>query len=240
MRMNDDLMRLSDLVPEYARYYELKLIEAAFGLHELLDETLLVYLANNEKPSIEDLFWAGRINSPQRSTKGYVVDEEALLKHLKNLCEPQTGIDSSFINCFCHYEYTHKNIPTNIVYFSRTALSELIIKAGLEAPGFLLSDYTIEYQDTSVKRSSQAKRENSLKKIINGLFEIIKEVDKAHTEPTLDDKSKKRAETIKRRALELHAPREKCAAILRIADAAGVDMPKSAKTLQQYIDDDTD
>ena len=69
--MNDDLIRLSDLVPEYARYYKLNLIEAAFGLHELLDETFLVYLANNEKPPLEDLFWVGRVNSPQRSTKDF-------------------------------------------------------------------------------------------------------------------------------------------------------------------------
>lgn len=43
--MNDDQMRLSDLLPEYARYNKLTPQEAAHALHELFEE---LYIKHGE------------------------------------------------------------------------------------------------------------------------------------------------------------------------------------------------
>lgn len=44
--MNDDFMRLSDLVPAYVRCYKVSPQEAAYALHELIEELYVEYGVN--------------------------------------------------------------------------------------------------------------------------------------------------------------------------------------------------
>ena len=80
----------------------------------------------------------------------------------------------------------------------------------------------------------------SIGQIISGLVDLIKEVDRAHTEQPVDDKARMRADTIKLRAARLHDSSSiynLCTTILNLADAAEADMPRSHKTLEKYMDD---
>lgn len=48
--MNNDLMRLSDLVPTYSRLCKVSNQEAAYALHELIEELYVEYGVNRFRP----------------------------------------------------------------------------------------------------------------------------------------------------------------------------------------------
>lgn len=240
--MNDELIRLSDLVPEYARYHKVSFHEAAYGLHELMEDLWAEYSVLRRIERLpEHLFWVGRVSSSKPSSSGYEVDYDVLLGYFKGMREPSPGIDNRLIKCFCNAERDYKDIPASVVYSSRAALSSWILDAGIEAPDFIL-DGNVDKRANggSEGEEFQAKELNSISLIINGLINLIKEVDKAHAEQPLDGASGKRADTIRRRAFGLRSPRKNfdlSSAILSLADAAEVDMPRSHKTLRKYMGD---
>ncbi|MEW7860048.1 hypothetical protein [Pseudomonas chlororaphis] len=238
--MNDDLMRLPDLVSEYARYYEVDTQEAAHALHELIKELYLEYSVRQGKVALPDhIFWVGRVGSSQRSNRIYKLFFEGLIKYFDDLCDPLPGIDKDLVRSYCESDSSTKDIPVGLIYLSRVALGEWILDAGIEPPDYML----IGNADKGAKGSEggekfQAKELGSISLILNGLINLIKEVDKAHTEQPLDDASGKRADTIKRRALGLRSVRKNfdpCLAILSLAEAAEVEMPKSHKTLRKFM-----
>lgn len=58
--MNDDVMRLSDLVPEYARYYKVSLQDAAYALHEIFVELDAHHHSRQPYKAIPDqVVWVG-------------------------------------------------------------------------------------------------------------------------------------------------------------------------------------
>ncbi|MBC3957117.1 hypothetical protein [Pseudomonas triticifolii] len=237
--MSDDLIRLSDLLPAYARYHALSLPEAAFGLQELIGEVCIEYMLRREDILPKQLFWVGRVVSSEVSIRGYELDEEGLLSYFEGLCNPLPGVDSNFIQCFCCSVNKRVCIPASIVYSSRETLGQWIGSAGIEASDFVSSSGMGSRAEADEgKAVLQSKELNSISLIIGGLVELIKEVDKAHTDQSPDEAVKKRSETIRRRVLGLRSDRKNfdpCTAIISLAEAAGVDMPKSHKTLKKYM-----
>lgn len=238
--MNDDVMRLSDLLPAYARYHAVSLPEAAFGLYELIDEAFLSYLGRFEELLPEQLFWVGRVDSAEPSPKGYVLDHEGLLKYFKGLCEPSAGVENQFINCFCHAEYSNTTVPASVVYLYRNAFSEWIKAASAKPPEFL-SNEALENNPCSPSeeeiKAFQGKELVSIRALARGLIEIVVELDRAHR--GLSKKTNPAA--ILRAASQLdlnNKPSKWYAALADLAAAAEVeDFRGNRRTLEKYVGD---
>jgi hypothetical protein len=240
--MNDDLMRLSDLVPTYARCYKVSTQEAAYALHELIEELYVEYGVNRCHPnSVNSIFWVGTARGAKRTLRAYVLYFQLLSKYFYDLFDSPIESDKNLVNCYCEDDQKSKNIPASVVYFSRAALSEWIIDAGVEVPLFLsVGTAGRQAEGDDERREFQTKELNSISLIINGLISLIKEVDKAHVEQPLDDAAARRASTIRHRALKLRSSRKSFAvgmAVLALADAAEVEMPKTQKTFRKYLGD---
>ncbi len=237
--MSDDVMRLSDLVPVYARYYKVDSQVAAHALHEFIEELYAEHgEARGNNLFLNNVFWVGRADSPQRSARSYNLHFQLLSKYFYDFYNTPRSADNGLVSFYSRDDEQFKNIPASAVYFSKAALEEWAIDAGIETPGFLSRDNSRRRAGDGERKELQTKELNSISLIINGLISLIKEVDKAHTEQPLDDAAKRRADTIRRRALKLRSSRKSFdvgLAILSLADAAEVDMPKTQKTLRKYM-----
>lgn len=239
--MNDDLMRLSDLVPEYASYYKVRSVEAAHGLHELIEDLMMEYCeVRGERLLPTGIFWVGRGESSQRSVKFYVLSYETLSVYFKNLYDPPAGIDSSLINCYCAADVEYRNIPAGVVYLSKAAFNKWVLSAGFKPPGFMLHSNTDNgSKENEGGKGLTTKELNTIGRIINGLIGVIKEVGKAYAEQPLDDATRRRAEAIKRAVYNINnPPRENSNLPLKLiylADDAGVEMVKDPETLKRYM-----
>lgn len=70
--MNDDVMRLLDLVKEWAICYEVDEQDVAHDLHELIKELYLEYGVRQGKLALPShVFWVGRAGGPQPSVRNY-------------------------------------------------------------------------------------------------------------------------------------------------------------------------
>lgn len=238
--MNDDVMRLSDLLSAYARYHAVTLPEAAFGLYELMDEAFLSYLGRFEELLPEQLFWVGRVGSSEPSPKGYVLDHQGLLKYFKGLCEPSTGADNQFISCFCHSDYSNTTVPASVVYFSRKAFIDWIQAASTKIPEFLssknLENNPGKPNEENIK-AFQGKELVSIRGLARGLIEIIVELDRAHRGLS----KKTNPEAILRAASQLDLNKKSSkwrAALADLANAAEVeDFRGNRRTLEKYVGD---
>lgn len=240
--MNDDFMRLSDLVPAYVRCYKVSPQEAAYALHELIEELYVEYGVNRWRPNaVNNFFWVGKAGSAKRSPRSYVFYFQLLSKYFYDLFDSPAEIDKSLVNCYCEDDQQSKNIPASFVFFSKAALSKWIVDAGIEVPDFLLVG--IAGREGNGEQSEfKTKELNSISLIVNGLISLIKEVDKAHAEQPLDDAARRRASSIKHRASKLRSSRKNFdlgSAVLSLADAAEIDMPKTQKTLRKYMGDNS-
>lgn len=239
--MSGDLMRLSDLVPEYVRCCKVSTQEAAHALHELIEELHVEHGVNRWRPdSINNIFWVGRSGGPKRTSRSYVFYFQLLSKYFYNIFESPLEIDKSLVNCYCDDDQQSRNIPASVVFFSKAAFGEWILDAGIEVPSFLAGGITSRETEIDDERKAfQTKELNSISLIINGLINLIKEVDRAHSQQSLDDAGRRRADAIKRGASRLNNPSRKnldlCSALISLAEDAGVDMPKDRKTLRRYM-----
>lgn len=238
--MNDDLIRLSDFVPEYARYHEVSFLDAAYDLHELIENLFREYALVRGKPLSEKIWCVGGAKSSQRSNNGYELDFDVLRKYFKALVESPEA-SSQFISCFSRKESDYTKIPAGVVWFNRSALVEWIESVGIEPPAFLLSSKAQECSE-GVEEDSvfQEKELVSIRKIVSGLIDLIREVHNAHSESSLDDIARKRAESIIRVASRLNSTRtnfDRYPVIVSLAETAGVDMRKSPKTIKWYAED---
>ncbi|WP_339410227.1 hypothetical protein [Pseudomonas sp. EA_35y_Pfl2_R5] len=236
--MNDDLIRLSDLVPEYVRYHEVSIQEAAYDLHELIENLYRECAVRLGTSMPDNVFWVGGVKSSQRSKKGYELDFGGLRKFFKALVDsPEAG--SPLFNCFCRAENDYTSIPAGVVYLSKSALVEWVMAAGLEPPDFILDGNAEECSGGSEELGGfKGKELVSIRMIVSGLIELIREVHNAHAEPALDDKARKRAENIIRSASRLNNSRKNFNPypdIVSLAEVAGVDMRKP-KTLEFYAE----
>ncbi|MCE5364123.1 hypothetical protein [Pseudomonas anguilliseptica] len=239
--MSDDVIRLSDLVPEYARHYKVSPQEAAYALHELIVGLHSEYHVKRAEMAIPNhIFWVGRVGSSQCSAKIYKIFFSGFIEYFNNLCNPPPENGNGFFRCYCESDSDPKDIPAGIVYLSRSALSEWILDAGIEPPEFILSSNSGEIPKKNKNESEIKEQERgTIRKIMNGLVDLIKEVDRAHREPPTDYDGKKRADQIKAHASRLSNPPRKnpdvYSALISFAEDAGVDMPKDHQTLRSYM-----
>lgn len=239
--MKDDLMRLSDLVPEYVRYYKVRPQEAAYALHELVEELYIEHGENRgNRLSLNNIFWVGTTGSSKRSARAYSLHFQLLSKYFYDFCDSPPGVDNSLVNCYSRDDEQFKNIPASVVCFSKAALGEWILDAGIEPPEFILSSNAGEGAEKDKAGSGFKEQElGTIRKILNGLVDLIKEVDKAHRELPTDYDGKKRADKIKAHASRLNNPPRKkfdvYSALISFAEDAGVDIPKDHQTLRRYM-----
>ncbi|HUE91870.1 hypothetical protein [Pseudomonas sp.] len=240
--MNDDVMRLSDLVPEYARRYKVSLSDAAYELHELFIELNTDHHLKQPFKAIPDqVVWVGRVGSPTRTAKPYKLYFSTLAEYLNDFIDSNCNSESKFVRCLYAGEHIDaKDIPSGIIYLSKSALGEWILDAGIELPEFILSSSAGERSEKDKSGSGFKEQElGTISKIMSGLVELIKEVDKAHREPPTDYDGKKRADKIKTHASRLNNPPRKkfdvYSALISFAEDAGVDIPTDHQTLRKYM-----
>ncbi|MBP3860815.1 MULTISPECIES: hypothetical protein [Pseudomonas] len=239
--MSDDVIRLSDLVPEYARHYKASPQEASYALHELILDLYSEYHVKREEMVVpHHIFWVGRVGGSQLSTKSYKLFFNGLIDYFNNLFSPLPEVDDGLVRCYCVSDSGAKDIPAGIVYLSRAALGKWVLDAGIEPPDFILSTNAGEGAEKD-KRWSEFKEQElgTISKIMNGLVDLIKEVDKAHREPPTDSFGRKRAEKIKIHASRLNNPPRKnfdmYSALISFAEDAEVDIPTDHQTLRKYM-----
>jgi hypothetical protein len=240
-----DEMRLPEVVAGYANYYGVDVPEAAYALHELIAELYQEYGVRQGKVALPGhVFWVGRADSSRHSIRKYKIFFGGILSYFDSLYDSVWREGSDLIPTYCESDKNGRDLPANLIFLSKKALAEWLEQAGGEAPQFLLvDDVSARVELNNDGQGVQAKELGSISLIISGLVNLIKEVDKAHTERPVDSRAEKRAEAIKRRAAGLRSSRKNfdlCSAILALADAAETDMPKSHKTLKKYMASNVD
>ncbi|WP_124184958.1 hypothetical protein [Pseudomonas aeruginosa] len=233
--MNDDLIRLSEFVPEHARHHRLDLQTAAYDLQELMEalSTSLFVRSGGSLP--EHVCWVGGVTAHSRSSKHHMIDFESLSNYFETWARSPTGSEPSF-QCFCRTESKYKAIPAGTVYFSRNAMVEWIQAAAVDCPEFLIQEDAERNARTADEvEAFKGKELVSIRGLTRGLIDIIVAVDKAHR--GLPDKAK--AAAILRAVSQLN-PNEKTskwhAALTELAGFAEVeDFRSNRKTLQKYL-----
>lgn len=240
--MNDEVMRLSDLVPEYARHYKVSLPDAAYALHELFTELTSDYHSKQPNKAIpNNIIWVGKAGSSMRPTKTYKIYFSGLVKYFNELIESNCNSEPNFVQCLYVGEHSDtKDIPPSIIYISRPLLSDLILSTSSEPPGFLLNEAPeiIPYKlgEEEIK-AFQGKELVSIRALARGLIEIVVELDRAHR--GLSKKTNPAA--ILRAASQLdlnNKPSKWGAALADLAAAAEVeDFRSNRRTLKKYVGD---
>ncbi len=243
--MSGDVMRLSDLVPEYARYYRVGTQDAAYALHELFVE-----MDSEQGRTIpDDVMWIGRVGSSAPAYSAKVLDIRVLeFSNLAKYFSDSAGLscnsESRFVGCTYIVDgcIEHKYIPPSMVYLSKPLLGKLIYDATSQALGFLVNNTPSLMLHSNTDKGLTTKERNSVAKIIKGLVDLVQEVGKAYSDQPLDDKARKRADSIKRDVSRIINPsRKKQNLPLKIrdlADVAGVEMVRDPETLRRYMDDE--
>lgn len=96
--MNDDVMRLSDLAPEYARYNKVSLQDAAYALHEIFVELDAHHHSRQPYKAIPDqVIWVGRVGSPARSAKVYKLYFSVLAEYFNDLIGSSGNVESKLV-----------------------------------------------------------------------------------------------------------------------------------------------
>ena len=238
--MNDDLIRLSDLMPEYARYYEVSFQEAAYDLHELIENLFREYYLKRGQPLPEQIWCVGGAKLSQRSNKGYELCFGGLRKYFKTLVDSPEVV-SPLISCFSRTDGDYTSIPPGAVHFSKSALVEWIQAAGIEPPASILGGNAGGCAEEAEDADEFTEKELvSIRGIVSGLIQLIKEVNNAHSLPAQDDEARKRAENIIRTASWLNSSRKnfnQYPVIIALAESAGVDLRRDWKTLKRYAED---
>lgn len=235
-----DEVRLPELVSEYAKYYGVDVPDAAYALHELIGELHQEYKAQGRFALPSNVFWVGRVDSPRHSIRKYRLFFEGILNYLDSLYDSVSKERLDLVTTYSESCRDTRDVPVGLIFLSKRTLTECFEQAGIEVPKYFLVDAASAKVDVNNEgKASRTKEMASISKIISGLVDLIKEVDKAHTEQPVDDKARMRADTIKLRAARLHdssSAYNLCTTILYLADAAEADMPRSHKTLEKYMD----
>ena len=131
--MNNDFMRLSDLIPVYISHFKTSSSEAGHALHELMEELYIEYAEKQWKPnSINEYFWVGRPSSPERATRCHDLYFQMISEYFSNFYDLSSEKDQSLVGCTVEGGAGFKYIPASVIYFSRSALQKWIIDAGIE------------------------------------------------------------------------------------------------------------
>ncbi|EPN9799997.1 hypothetical protein ACT5AY_001464 [Pseudomonas aeruginosa] len=234
--MSDDLIRLSEFVPEHARYHGLDIPTAAHDLTELIDALTHKHLGTTGKDIPPYVCWVGGVANPHQSTKRCKPDYKNLIDYFKSWSVAPTGNSQDFLDCYSETERDYIRIPAAIVYFSRTSLLQWIQAAKLDCPGFLKGKSTEESAiNTEEGCTFKGKELVTVQGLTRGLIEIIVAVDRAHR--GLTDEASAAAIIRAVSQLELAGKASKWhAALTELAELAGIDDFRSnRRTLRKYI-----
>lgn len=237
--MSDDVMRLSDLVPEYARHYKVGAQDAAYALYELFDE-----MDSEQGRAVPaDVMWVGRVASSMPADMSSlsdmrVLDFSDIAGHFSDLAGLSCNSESKYVGCTYIVEgnIKHKYIPSSMVYLSKSLLGKLIHADTSEFLSFLFNEGT----EGSMLSNEQAegfrgKELVSVQGLARGLIEMIIEVDSAHRGVS----SKINPEAILIAACKLGqklSDRAWYEALADLARAAEVeDFRSNRKTLERYV-----
>lgn len=240
--MNDDVMRLSDLVPEYARYYRVSLQDAAYALHELFIELSSNHQSKQPHQAIPDeVIWVGRIGNSTRSLRPYKLYFSVLTEYFNSLIGSSDESEPKFVRCLYTGEpYENKDIMPSMVYLSKSLLGELTHETVNESLGFLFNEDPEKYSGMSSEKETKAfqgKELVSIQGLARGLIEMIIEVDKAHR--GLSKKTNPAAILLAASQLDLNKrPSKWRSALADLAAAAEVeDFRGNRRTLEKYVGD---
>ncbi|NIM32080.1 MAG: hypothetical protein GTN60_12280 [Pseudomonas stutzeri] len=237
--MNDDQMRLSDLLPEYARYNKLTPQEAAHALHELFEELYIKHSETLEnRLSLNSIFWVEGAKSSERKARPYRLNFQLFSKYFYDIFNSSPKIENGLINCYSEASEQFKNIPASVIYFSRTNLGEWIQTVSTEPLGFLFNEASEKNSCKPSKeeiKAFQGKELVSIRGLARGLVEIIIEVDRAHR--GLSKKLDPDAILLAGSELDLELKASKWHEILAtLAEAAEVeDFRSNRRTLEKYV-----
>lgn len=240
--MNDDVMRLSDLVPEYARHYKVSPLDAAYALHELFTELNADHHSKQPNKAIpNNIVWVGKVGSSVRSTKAYKIYFSGLAEYFNALIEKGCNSEFNLVRCLYVGEHSDtKDIPPSMVYLARSLLSDLVSSTSIELSDFLLNQApgVASYKPSEEgAKAFQGKELVSIQGLARGLIEIIIEVDKAHR--GLSKKTNPAAILLAASQLDLNKRPSKWRAVLAdLAVAAEVeDFRGNRRTLEKYVGD---
>lgn len=239
--MSDDAVRLSELVPEYSRYYKVPLKEAAYALHKLIDD---LYLEHGElcgnRNSINEVFWVGGPDSPKRASRKYNFHFQLVSQYFEGFFASASETNPDCISCYSESDQRFKDIPARFVWLSRCKFSEWALDVGVDPPESIskagVARKTLEGSSDSALKTLELE---SIRKIMVGLVRLIKEVDMAHSEQPVNYDEKRRSDRIKLRASRLSNPPRKNTDIYRelieFAEDAGFELVKDRQTLRRYM-----
>ncbi|MDD1016980.1 hypothetical protein [Pseudomonas rubra] len=239
--MSDDSVRLSDLVPEYSRYYKVTPKEAAHALHELIDD---LYSEHGERRgnrlSINEIFWVGKPESSKRASKNYKFHFQLLSQYFEGFFASASEVIPACVSCYSESDERFKDIPASLVWMSRCKFSEWAVEAGIDPPDSISKAGTVRKSLEDSNDSALKTLElESIRKIMVGLVQLIKEVDKAHCEQPNNYDEKRRSDRIKLRASRLNKPPRKNSDLYRelieFAEDAGFELVKDRQTLRRYM-----
>lgn len=189
---------------------------------------------------INDIFWVGSLGGFERSSRLHVLYFQSLSKYFYNIFDFSSEDQEDIVSCYCESSQQTVSIPAKVVCFSRASLLEWVVGAGFEFPAFVLSGNLITTVGNVNKDGGFNQKElGTISKVMSGLVDIIKAVDKAHRESPTDYHGKKRAENIKRYAdMFSNPPRanfDMYSALISLAEEVGIDMPTDHQTLRKYM-----
>jgi len=239
--MSDDSVRLSDLVPEYSRYYKVTPKEAAHALHELIDD---LYSEHGERRgdrlSINEIFWVGKPECSKRASRNYNFYFQMLSQYFEGFFASASEVIPVCISCYSESDESFKDIPASLVWLSRRKFSEWVLDAGIDPPESIFkTGVASKSLDDAADSALKTLELESIRKIMVGLVRLIKEVDKAHREQSVNYEEKRRSDRIKLRALRLNNPPRKNSDLYRelkeFAEDAGFELVKDRQTLRKYM-----
>lgn len=239
--MTNDVMCLSDLVPEYARFYKVNNQKAAHALHELFEELHIKYGETLEnRLSLNNIFWVGGVKPSERKTRPYRLYFQLVSNYLYAAYNSAPRIDNGLINCYSETDEQFKNIPASSIYFSRNTLADLIQTVSSEPSEFLFSkNFEVSSYEPSNEdiKAFKGKELVSIQGLTRGLIEMIIEVDRAHR--GLSNKTNPRAILLAASQLDLcDKPSKWRAALTDLAAAVEVeDFRDNRRTLVKYVGD---
>ena len=183
--MNDDVIRLSDLVPEYARHNKVTLQSAAFAMRELFIELESHHHSEHPYKAIPDqIIWVGKVGSSARSPKAYKLYFSVLSEYFNDLVNPNCNSESIFVRCLYTGEHSdNKDITPSMVYLSKHLFGQLTYETTNERLEFLSNEDPKKYPHKPNKeeiKTFRGKELVSVQGLAQGLIDMIIEVDRAH------------------------------------------------------------
>lgn len=239
--MSDDVVRLSELVSEYSRYYGTDQKEAAHAFKELIDG---VWSCRGQggvyEMPLDKVFWVARPEATEENARSYRFHFEALSQYFQGFFSPASELSPSCIICYSELDKKFKEVPANVVRVSLGNLSKMAMDARIHPPEFISKGSVIGRSLVDSGGSALKTLElESIRKIMVGMVQLIREVDRAYTVQPVNYDEKRRFDSIKLHASRLNNPTRKnmdmYRELIEFAEDAGLEFVKDRQTLRGYM-----